>query len=511
MSCAHRRACVGRARRHHRPLVSRGRLPGRASTVVPAARRLRDRQVVRHPARHAEPLRPTAAAASRRDAPRGQLVAQRGARRRRRRRPARRRAPRRRRPRTRRAGSPRSTSPSVPAHDRLVQLGQLAGDARPGDRDRARRRGRSSCAARGAAPRRARSCGARRPARPAGRAGPAPIGAGSPRTRTGSVGRPLDDQGRHDRRRARARSSRRSRRRARPRTSRSPGSLMPGVPASVTTATSPPVAEHGEHLGDPGALGVLVARRPAGRRAIAGVLRAVGRCAACPRSRPARPRRARRRPAATGRRGCRSGVATSTSRPRGARPAGQSRPRPLSGAVAQLDDVADAQAPPLERARPRPRSPSAACVTGKPTRWRRHADRLDHDAVGVDVAPRRAAKRIPKVCTHRHRVSTIAPSRPSRCEQPRGVAAARTPTSAEARTRASLTNQATPRAWHARASPDPRRGHVRTRVGEPCGWLQSAEDGAGYERPARRTTTGGSECPAASSATGSSARKTRSS
>jgi hypothetical protein len=58
-------------------------------------------------------------------------------------------------------------------------------------------------------------------------------------------------------------------------------------------------------------------------------------------------------------------------------------------------------------------------------------------------------KRIPNVWTHRHDWITSAPSMLSRPRSPRRLPEPSLATSAEARTRDSLTNHATPPGWHA--------------------------------------------------------------
>ena len=243
---------------------------------------------------------------------------------------------------------------------------------------------------------------------------PARCAAGTPRTRSAPVGSPLTTSaatsaagpghGRHvvaGVEHGRAPAAR-------------PGSLMPGVPASVTTATSPPSPSTASTSG----------------------IRAASVCSLQTASRtPLTPAWASSRPVrrvssqqisaapASAARGPRRQVAEVADR---AWRRGRGGPSPLRSAtgvearvrpVAELDDVADRQAPPLERAglgldhprRLRHREPDA--VAG-------HAHGLDDASRRRRRRPRRAAKRIPTVCTQRHGRSTSAPSKPSRCEQP---------------------------------------------------------------------------------------------
>ena len=103
-----------------------------------------------------------------------------------------------------------------------------------------RRRSRRASPARDAAIRRTPACAALRPAHPGARGGPLHAPAKSPRSKTGrwamprSTARPRARRGR-ERRRPRVRPPRM---RA---PARNPGSLIPGVPASLTSAISAPL------------------------------------------------------------------------------------------------------------------------------------------------------------------------------------------------------------------------------------------------------------------------------
>ena len=207
------------------------------------------------------------------------------------------------------------------------------------------------------------------------------------------------------------------------------------------------VAEHLEHLADARRLGVLVAHR-----------QAAAATPACCSSRPVRRvssqqirvavGAAPRRRAATGRRGCRSAWRRA--------PAGRRSATGLGRGASSRSSTTS----PIVRPQ-RSNAPASASIThdasetGQPDAVAGHADRLDDRAVASTYATS-SGKRIPIVCTQRHDVSTSAPSRPSRWSRPRGAPAVAA-TSAEARTWASLTNQATAEAWHAGRRPASRR------------------------------------------------------
>ena len=251
----------------------------------------------------------------------------------------------------------------------------------------------------------------------------------------------------------RGRSSRRSRRRATARTSRSPGSLMPGVPASVTTATSPPVAEH---------------RRAPRRMRAASVcsLQTASRAPrtpACCSSRPVRRVSSQQISAAS---------ASAVDRPRRQvaevadrawrrAPAGR-RPRHAQppGSRWSRRPVAELDASPIDRPH-RSNAPASASIThaalgtGSPMRCRRHAHHLDDDAVARRRTRRRAGS-ASRWCAPTGTLAARSPRRGRRAGAARDGGSGRSDaTSAEARTRASLTSQATAEAWHAARGPDP--------------------------------------------------------
>ena len=123
---------------------------------------------------------------------------------------------------------------------RLLRAASSArGPWRRAGRHRARPRGRPACAPSDGAPRTGRSCGSRRPAPPAARVRPLPFRGRKPSNTKRPVGRPLvtnaaiaaDGPGTTSTEKPCAVTAR---------TRRSPGSEMPGVPASVTTATLSP-------------------------------------------------------------------------------------------------------------------------------------------------------------------------------------------------------------------------------------------------------------------------------
>ena len=194
-----------------------------------------------------------------------------------------------------------------------------------------------------------------------------------------------------------------------------------------------------------------------------------------------------------------TGVATRTSRPAAARsaPDAEARVRP----VAELDDVADRQAPALERAGLGLDDPRRL-GHGEPDPVARHADGLDDRPVRVDVGDVEREPHPDGVHPATGR-STNAPSRPSRCSSPRRRARRSAATSADASTCASLTNQPTRRAWH---TPERSEPTGRPAVAPPARWLQCpAVGGVTCGAPRHHVTTfdtGGFECPEASSASG---------